>query len=61
MKTMAASLAWFVACGCLPDKCARYAAVSNFSYANDGIPNLRPRAKTALQEQSIRFPLLYLT
>ncbi len=29
--------------------------------ANESIPSPRHRAQTALQEQSIRFPLLYLT
>ena len=29
--------------------------------ANESIPSLRHRAKTTPQEQSIRFPLLYLT
>jgi hypothetical protein len=31
------------------------------SRGNDGIPSPRLRAKTAPIEQSIRFPLLYLT
>jgi hypothetical protein len=31
------------------------------SRANDGIPSPRYRTRTAEKEQSIRFPLLYLT
>jgi hypothetical protein len=39
-----------------PDKCARYAAVFNFSRANESSPNLRRRAKTPPTERSIWFP-----
>jgi hypothetical protein len=35
-------------------------AIPNSSRANESIPSLRHRAKTTPQEQSIRFPLLYL-